>query len=258
MITIQKLFVSFFFWFSIQKFELYVVKGYNVEGFKFIATPMEEREKRPEEEKILEQELEPETSDTNNKGEEWDFTPVGVWCGIPLLDLLDLATKPIEIGSSNGDIVLNQFSVDDSQEIFELIDSSREYLSQHGDDTAKKYPSLNAVRESILSPSNPNKLRFGIRNKNGVLVGSINLTPDEKNPLTGEVGYYLGASHTEQEYMVEAVKVLTTFAFDQLNYHALYAKVTKANIPSAKTLQKAGYLESERGDEDIIFHKQKE
>lgn len=228
---------------------------------------MEEREKRSVEEKVLKQEPELETS--NAVDEEWDFTPVGVWGGIPLLDLLDevyntektndkVIAKPIEIVSPNGGVVLKQFTPDDSQEIFDLIDSNREHLSQHGDKTAKKYPTLETVRKSIVNPSNPNKLRFGIRNNNGVLVGSINLTPDEKNPLTGEVGYYLGASHTGQGYMVEAVKVLTTFAFDQLNYHALYAKVAKENILSAKVLQKAGYLESERGDEDIIFHKQKE
>lgn len=117
---------------------------------------------------------------------------------------------------------------------------------------------METVCESIVNPSNPNKLRFGIRNNNGVLVGRINLTPNEKNPLTGEVGYYLGASHTGQGYMVEAVNTLTTFAFDQLNYHALYAKVTKANILSAKVLQKAGYLESEKENGDIIFRKQKE
>lgn len=229
---------------------------------------MEEREKRSVEEKVLKQEPESEVSNAA-VDEEWDFTPVGVWCGIPLLDLLDevyntektndkVIAKPIEIVSPNGVVVLKQFTPDDSREIFDLINSSRGHLSQHEDNTAKKYPTLETVCESIVNPSNPNKLRFGIRNNNGVLVGSINLTPDEKNPLTGEVGYYLGASHMGQGYMVEAVKTLTTFVFDQLNYHALYAKVAKANILSAKVLQKAGYLESERGDEDIIFHKQKE
>lgn len=107
-----------------------MVKGYNVEGFKFISSLMEESEKRSVEEKVLKQE--PESEVSNAVDEEWDFTPVGVWCGIPLLDLLDevyntektddkVIAKPIEIVSPNGVVVLKQFTPDDSREIFDLI-----------------------------------------------------------------------------------------------------------------------------------------
>ena len=85
-------------------------------------------------------------------------------------------TAPIEIHSPDGDLTLRQFTPSDAQELFGLIDSNREYLSQFGEPTSHKYPTVESVLDSIQTPRNPNKLRFGMRDNKGKLVGSINLT----------------------------------------------------------------------------------
>ena len=166
-------------------------------------------------------------------------------------------SQPIEIQSSDGEVTLRQFSLEDAEELFALIDSSREHLSQHDDETASKYPDIESIRDSIKTPANPQRLRFGIRNKDGVLVGSINLTPKKDDPVVGEVGYYLGASHTGHGYTTSALRALTDYAFDTLGYEKLFGQVAEANVPSIKVLQKVGYEERKREDGEVYLYKDK-
>lgn len=171
------------------------------------------------------------------------------------LDILE-KTKPIEIIAST-DLSLKQFTAQDAEEIFALIDRSRDHLSQFGDDTADKYPTLESVRESIVRPRNLKRLRFAIRNKEEQLVGSINITPDENNPEQAEIGYYLGAEFQRQGYMGRAVQALTSYGFQTLNYKTIYGNVAEKNIASGNVLLKAGYKETGRDDGKIRYSKDK-
>lgn len=164
----------------------------------------------------------------------------------------------IEILSPDGELILRQFISQDAEEIFALIDGSRGHLSQSGDETSDKYPTLETVRESIEHPKNPQRLRFAIRNRQGKLVGSINLTPDEDNPAKGEIGYYLSAEFQKQGYMRRAVQLLTEYGLGNLGYETIYGDVTEGNAASANVLMKAGYQETERHDGKIRYSKQKE
>jgi len=164
----------------------------------------------------------------------------------------------IEILSPDGDIVLRQFISQDSEEIFAVIDSNRGHLSQFGDETSNKYPTLETVRESIEHPKNPNRLRLAIRNKSGQLVGSINLTPDENDSTQGEIGYYLSSEFQKQGHMKKAVQMLTEYGFNSLNYKIIYGDVTEGNTTSGNVLMKAGYQETERHDGKIRYSRQKE
>jgi len=165
--------------------------------------------------------------------------------------------NPIEILSPDGNIVLRQFTQQDSEEIFALIDRNRNHLSQNGDDTADKYPTLETVRESIEHPKNPKRLRFAIRNRERQLVGSINLTPDENDPTQGEIGYYLSAEFQRQGYMGKAVTALTDYGFSVLNYETIYGDVAEGNIASVSVLLKAGYKETGEHDGKIRYSRQK-
>ena len=149
--------------------------------------------------------------------------------------------NPIEIVSSDGGIVLRQFTLRDSEEIFALIDRT-----------------LQSVRESIEHPKNPERLRFAIRNKERQMAGSINLTPYEKGSTRGEVGYYLGSEFQKKGYMVKAVEILTNYGFDFLNYKIIYGDIAEGNISSEKVLLKAGYQETGKHDGKIRYSKNKE
>lgn len=164
-----------------------------------------------------------------------------------------LPNKPIEILVRSTGIKLKQFSIGDSEAVFKLIDRNRSHLSQFGDTTAEKYKTIESVEESISNPKNPDRLRFGIWD-NGVLVGSVNLTPDDNDKTKGEIGYYLGSEFTGKGHMIKAVTNLTEFAFKNLGYKEIYGKVHKDNIGSQKVLLKSGFIENGSVDGDLIFN----
>jgi ribosomal-protein-alanine N-acetyltransferase len=58
---------------------------------------------------------------------------------------------------------------------------------------------------------------------------------------SAEIGYWLGEAFWGNGYATEAVKLLTRYAFDQLNLVRIYAGVFAGNVPSMKVLEKAGY-----------------
>lgn len=147
--------------------------------------------------------------------------------------------QPARIEIEGADeISLKQLKPEDSQAYFDLIEHDRPHLSQFGDDTAEKYPTTEAVKESIESPKNPTKLRFGIyvRDK---MVGSINLTPQETEP---EIGYWIGKEHVGHGYATDAVKLLSNYAFTNFGLDQLYGVVTVGNVASRKTLEKTGFI----------------
>ncbi|MDO8619586.1 MAG: GNAT family N-acetyltransferase [Candidatus Daviesbacteria bacterium] len=171
--------------------------------------------------------------------------------------------QPLEINSPNNEVILRQFAIADAEEIFKLIDRNREHLSQHGEDTAEKYPDLESVRESILQPADPKRLRFAIRDRQGIFLGGINLTPDKDNPQRGEVGYYLGSEATGKGYVTRAMELLSNYAFNTLQYLELYCLVAETNTPSIRVMQRAGFVKTGRqrdekkNQEMIVFSKLK-
>jgi ribosomal-protein-serine acetyltransferase len=159
----------------------------------------------------------------------------------------------LEIISTDGQISLRQYSLENAEEIFALIDRNREHLSQFGEDTPVKYPTLESVRESILHPHNEKRLRFGIINKADVLVGTINLTPDNNDPRKGEIGYYLGAEFQGQGYVNKAIGALTDYAFQNLGYKNLFGSVHPDNMRSIRALRGNGYLVTARNRQGRII-----
>lgn len=168
--------------------------------------------------------------------------------------------EPLEIKPVNGNIVLRQFIPDDAREIFDLIDRNRGHLSQFGDDTAQKYPTYESVLSSITNPKNPARMRFGIRKTEdgGELTGSINLTPDADNIQRGEIGYYMGSEYQDKGFGTEAVRALCQFAFGELGYVELYAKVHPDNKASQRVLIKTGFVQTGMKDADVIFSRLKQ
>jgi len=169
----------------------------------------------------------------------------------------DTGKNPIEIASSDGDIILRQFTPQDAEEIFALIDKNRVFLSQNDEPTAAKYPTLKSVKESIEHSENPDRLRFAIRNKEGTYVGSINLTPDEKDPAQAEIGSYLGEEFQGRGYAGRAHEVLANYGFDFLDYETIYGDIAQTNTRSIKMVERLGWKMIGKNDGKIRYSKQK-
>ena len=89
---------------------------------------------------------------------------------------------------------------------------------------------------------------MGIWNKNGELVGSINLTPQAEDQHLGEVGYYLGEEFQRHGYATRAVETLTDYAFGEGGFHTVFGDVHKRNNASAEVLLGAGYADHDWSD----------
>lgn len=73
----------------------------------------------------------------------------------------------------------------------------------------------------------------------GVPIGAVSLRRDGDG---GEVGYWIGRPFWCKGYAVEAVRRLVRFAFQDRGLAKLTAGVMADNAPSAKVLQKAGFV----------------
>lgn len=164
-------------------------------------------------------------------------------------DLEKIPTPSIQELSTPQGNKLRIFQPEDSSEIYSLIDRNREHLSQHGDTTSAKYPTEDEVLHSIIKPSKPDKLRYGIWTADNDYVGTINFTPDKGNPKSGEIGYYVGQGYSGKGYATDAAVALTQFLQNH-GWTKPYAKVHKDNLASQKVLQKAGFIASQGVDEE--------
>lgn len=145
-----------------------------------------------------------------------------------------MTTSLIEAG--NG-VVLRLFQPEDAEPMFALIDRNRKHLSQYGEPTARKYPDVSSVLESIMSPPDE-KMRFGVW-VDGTLVGSVNLK--SRSRTIGEIGYWLASEYTGKGYATCAVQALRNYAFRSLGFESIGAEVHKDNLASQRVLERAGF-----------------
>ncbi len=148
----------------------------------------------------------------------------------------------ITLSTARPDVVLREFGLVDARALFALIETSRKHLSQRDDNTAHKYKTLAEVRKSIATPVNPTRRRFGIW-MSGVLVGTINLTPDEDGAC--EVGYWIGAAFINRGLATLATKAIAAYALS-LGAPKVYGVVHPENIASQKVLLRAGFVRTLR------------
>lgn len=89
----------------------------------------------------------------------------------------DTQPFPVVLVSADKRVFLRLYIPEDAPAAFALIDRNRAHLSRHNEPTALNYPTYERFERSITHSSNEKRLRFGIWNSDGDIVGSINLTP---------------------------------------------------------------------------------
>jgi ribosomal-protein-alanine N-acetyltransferase len=55
------------------------------------------------------------------------------------------------------------------------------------------------------------------------------------------LGYYVGAPFARRGYMVEGMKLVTRYAFDEIKLHRVEANVQPGNIASVALVRKCGF-----------------
>ena len=82
---------------------------------------------------------------------------------------------------------------------------------------------------------------FGICMKSSkVLIGCISIDGISKTHQRGEVGYWIGCDYWNQGYCTEALKVLISFGFENMNLNKITSRHMAKNPASGKVMLKAG------------------
>lgn len=135
----------------------------------------------------------------------------------------------------DDELTLKQFVEEDADAIFALIDRNRAHLSQHGDNTAERYPTKHALVEQIRDPLDLRKLDFGIWTSD-VVAGSVSLCSG--NDRRAEITCYLGEEFEGKGYATRAVRRLVEYAFET-GTNVVWAKLVEGN-KSQRILDRIG------------------
>jgi ribosomal-protein-alanine N-acetyltransferase len=76
----------------------------------------------------------------------------------------------------------------------------------------------------------------------GLLVGSVGITPQSGwREHLGEIGYWVGEEHWGKGIATAALRQMTDYGFNSLQFRKLYAPVLAPNVASMRVLAKGGY-----------------
>ena len=158
--------------------------------------------------------------------------------------------SPIEIRVDDR-LTLRQMVPGDSGAYFDLIDSNRVHLSQHGDDTSEKYPTLEDV-EARNNDQSPEEYRFGIWVDDSVMVGFAKLCGVGTSVV--EVGYWIGEKFTGRGIVTRAVKTLLDYANTELGCDEIIAWVDEKNEKSQEVLRRIGFYEYDSRSNRLVVY----
>lgn len=83
---------------------------------------------------------------------------------------------------------------------------------------------------------------FLIRREGNLVIGAITLDNIRRGPSqAGTIGYWIGAEHSRQGYMQEALTALVHYAFEVLDLSRLESACLPENAASRALLEKCGY-----------------
>ena len=128
-----------------------------------------------------------------------------------------------------------------------------QYITPHRDKSVNYYLDfLNLKLEQIKSGTG---FYWLVRDKNGELAGTINLTPI---PDTGEmqIGWMIRSKFRGQGLAYDAAKLALEFGFRETNFDPIYGVFEVENIASEKILKKLGFMFYEQFFEGNIMVKQ--
>ncbi|MBK3497097.1 GNAT family N-acetyltransferase [Viridibacillus sp. YIM B01967] len=118
--------------------------------------------------------------------------------------------------------------------------------------------------EHHLDNFNANKsYEFAITDKeNGELYGAIALSNNQKFN-NGEIAYWIGEEFWGNGYATEAAQAILQFAFDEKQYHKIFARYFNSNPASGRVIQKLGMkkegilidqVRKENRYEDLVYY----
>ncbi|WYP27286.1 GNAT family protein [Alkalihalobacillus sp. FSL W8-0930] len=108
------------------------------------------------------------------------------------------------------------------------------------------------IRISLLEPRS--QFAFAIIEKEtNILIGSVELTIRDTQHQAAELSYIIHPNYWGSGYASEAVRLMLTFGFSQLNLNRIYAKCDPRNKGSERVMQKVEMVWEGRLREDLLL-----
>lgn len=153
------------------------------------------------------------------------------------------------------DIQLRQLILDDAKDIFNTINTQREYLGkwlpfvEHTKDL--KY-SENFVNAVINQPQDKMEYTFTIRYHNQ-FAGIAGFRDSDKQNRKTEIGYWLAEQFQNKGLVTKSVATLCNFAFNELNMNRIQIRCATANKKSSAVPKRLGFvLEGVERDGELL------
>jgi ribosomal-protein-serine acetyltransferase len=143
----------------------------------------------------------------------------------------------------NKEITLRQLALPDAIDIFNTINSQREYLGKWLPFVAytKEVTDTEKFVQEAVSASEKNfEYIFTIR-KHDEFIGIIGFKETDRVNKKTEIGYWLSELHQKQGIVTKAVDKLCTFAFNKLDINRIQIKCAVDNKPSSRIPQRLGF-----------------
>ena len=85
---------------------------------------------------------------------------------------------------------------------------------------------------------------FIFRGDDDALLGGLNVSSVTRGiRMSCSIGYWIGQRYARNGYMTRAVRIILSFAFDELRLHRVEVGCVPSNVASASVLRKLGFKE---------------
>jgi ribosomal-protein-serine acetyltransferase len=141
------------------------------------------------------------------------------------------------------EIELKQLEQTDSIDIFETIDSQRQYLGKWLPfvEFTKEISDTERFVDSVVNaPEEKFEFVFAIRKQNK-FVGLIGFKDTDRSNKKTEIGYWLSEKYQKQGIMTKSVEKLCDFAFNKQGINRVQIKCAVDNKPSIKIPRRTGF-----------------
>ncbi len=143
----------------------------------------------------------------------------------------------------NKQITLSMVELGDADEIFSVVDSSRNYL-RHWlpwvDSNTSSADTRNFIKFALQQYADNVGLHCCIRYENKV-AGIIGYHRIDWSNKTTELGYWLGVNYQGRGIMTKCCKVLTDYAFTHLKLNRVEIRAADKNIKSRAIPERLGF-----------------
>ncbi len=140
-------------------------------------------------------------------------------------------------------ISLREIEIDDSINIFQTIDSQREYLGRWLPfvEFTKSIDFSRSFIQSILDTPYENREHTFVVLYDGGFAGVIGFRSTDKSNKKTEIGYWLSESFQHKGIISDSVSALMRFAFDELDMNRIEIRCGVGNTPSRKIPIRLGF-----------------